>query len=267
MSELFSRIAHSRTADEVVAQVEALILQGVLRAGDRLPGERELSRQFDVSRPILRDALKQLEARGLLATRHGGGTCVADVIGQVFARPVIELIAANPQATADYFEFRRDMEALAADYAARRATADDRALLAGIIARMEAAHEARDFDQEASIDVEFHGAISECAHNIVLLHTLRSCYRLLSEGVFANRRLVFDLPGAREQLLAQHRAIFAAISIGDAAAARGAARDHITYVEQQAQAAERTGDWERVARLRLRHRAGSGATRRSAVNV
>ncbi|MBL8582483.1 MAG: FCD domain-containing protein, partial [Rhizobiaceae bacterium] len=236
MSELFSRIAHSRTADEVVAQVEALVLEGVLRVGDRLPGERELSRQFDVSRPILRDALKQLETRGLLATRHGGGTYVADVIGQVFARPVVELIAANAKANADYFEFRRDMEALAADYAARRATADDKSLLAGIMGRMEAAHESCDFDEEASIDVEFHSAISECAHNIVLLHTLRSCYRLLSEGVFANRRLVFDLPGAREALLAQHRAIFDAIILGDATAARNAAADHIAFVEQQAHA-------------------------------
>ena len=81
MGAIFSRIEHSRTADEVVQQIESLILEGVLRVGDRLPGERELARQFDVSRPILRDALKVLEARGLLVTRHGGGTYVADVIG------------------------------------------------------------------------------------------------------------------------------------------------------------------------------------------
>ncbi|TIO88527.1 MAG: FadR family transcriptional regulator, partial [Mesorhizobium sp.] len=71
MSDIFSRIEHSRTADEVVQQIESLILEGVLRTGDRLPGERELARQFDVSRPILRDALKALEGRGLLTTRPG----------------------------------------------------------------------------------------------------------------------------------------------------------------------------------------------------
>ena len=54
--DLFARISHSRTADEVVHQIELLILEGVLRDGDRLPGERELSKRFDVSRPILRDA-------------------------------------------------------------------------------------------------------------------------------------------------------------------------------------------------------------------
>ena len=79
MSEgFYSPIDHVRTADEVCAQIETLVLEGVLRVGDKLPGERELSRRFDVSRPVLREAIKQLEMRGLVVTRHGGGTFDAD---------------------------------------------------------------------------------------------------------------------------------------------------------------------------------------------
>ena len=110
LNEIFSRIEHSRTADEVVEQIEVLILEGILRVGDKLPGERELARQFEVSRPILRDALKTLEGRGLLVTRHGGGTYVADVIGQVFTGPVMELISKHRKAIADYLEYRREVE-------------------------------------------------------------------------------------------------------------------------------------------------------------
>ena len=262
MGEIFSRIEHSRTADEVVQQIESLILEGVLRVGDRLPGERELARQFEVSRPILRDALKLLESRGLLTTRHGGGTYVADVIGQVFTKPVMDLISTHRKAASDYLEYRREIEGVAADYAARRATADDIALLDRIMARMEAAHVSGDFEEEAAIDVEFHHAVGECAHNIILMHTLRSCYRLLSDGVFQNRLLVFSLPGAREQLLAQHRAIHQAVKAGDPAAARKAAMDHITYVERSMAEAERTGDWQRVSRLRLRQRSAITETDR-----
>jgi GntR family transcriptional regulator, transcriptional repressor for pyruvate dehydrogenase complex len=254
LGAIFSRIEHSRTADEVVQQIESLILEGVLRVGDRLPGERELAKQFEVSRPILRDALKLLEARGLLVTRHGGGTHVADVIGQVFTQPVMELISTHPKAARDYLEYRREIEGVAADYAARRATADDLALLDAIVARMKAAHGANDLAEEAAIDVEFHNAIGECAHNIILLHTLRSCYRLLSDGVFQNRLLLFAQPGARDALLDQHLAIHDAVRRGDAKAAREAAMDHITYVEKGMAEAERTGDWERVSRLRLRQR-------------
>jgi GntR family transcriptional repressor for pyruvate dehydrogenase complex len=187
VSDVFTRIDHSRTADEVVLQVESLILEGVLRVGDRLPGERDLAAQLEVSRPILRNALRALEERGLLTTRHGGGTYVADIVGQVFTPQMVELIAAHPKATADYLEYRRDIEGMAADYAARRATAEDRALLDSVMERMEAANAGDDFDAEARIDVEFHNAIGECAHNIILLHTLRSCYRLLADGVFFSR--------------------------------------------------------------------------------
>ncbi|MEW9837787.1 FCD domain-containing protein [Mesorhizobium marinum] len=254
MGEVFSRIEHSRTADEVVQQIEALILEGVLRGGDRLPGERELARQFDVSRPILRDALKALDTRGLLTARHGGGTYVADVIGQVFARPVAELFSTHRKAAADYLEYRREIEGVAAEFAARRATPDDLALLERIVQRMREVHSGGDAAAEAAIDVEFHQAIGECAHNIMLLHTLRSCYRLLSDGVLQNRALVYNLPDARAALLDQHLAIYNAVRAGDPAAARRAAMDHITYVEQAMAEAERTGNWQRVARLRLNQR-------------
>ena len=151
MSEnIFDRIDHGRTADEVVFQIEVLVLEGVLRVGDRLPGERELARQFDVSRPILREALKELETRGLLVAQHGGGTYVADVIGQVFTRPVMELIARHGKATQDYLEYRREVEGTAAEFAALRATEDDKALLTRIIEAMKAAHVKDDFAEEAA---------------------------------------------------------------------------------------------------------------------
>lgn len=254
-TEIFARIEHSRTADEVVHQIEILVLEGILRVGDRLPGERELAKQFSVSRPILREALKILESRGLLNTQHGGGTFVADVIGQVFTRPVMELIARHQKATLDYLEYRREVEGITVEFAARRATEADKALLTRIINAMKAAHQKDDFEEEATIDVEFHSAIGECAHNIILLHTLRSCYRLLNEGVFYNRAMVYNLPGAREKLLQQHVAIYEAVMAGDPDAGRRAAQAHIEFVARAMTDAERSGDWERVSQLRLQHRA------------
>ena len=259
MEAVFSRIEHARTADGVIRQIETLILEGVLRDGDRLPGERDLARQLDVSRPILREALKMLEERGLILTRHGGGTYVADIIGQVFTTPVRELIATHRKATADYLEYRREMEAVAAEFAARRATPEDLVLLQAIMKRMDAAHASEDFEAEAACDVEFHNAVGECAHNIVLLHTLRACYRLLSDGVFLNRARIYELPDARNTLLAQHRAIHDAIVAGNPEAARAAAVAHIDVVEKATFQAERSGDWQRISRLRLHQRGGEVA--------
>ncbi|WP_428699718.1 FCD domain-containing protein [Stappia sp.] len=251
---VFRKIQHNRTADSVVDQVEELILQGVLRPGDRLPAERDLAKKVDVSRPILRDAIKTLEERGLLVTRHGGGTFIADVIGTVFSDAIVELVRRHPPAIADYLEYRREIERMTTRLAALRATEADREIISRIFNAMESAHDSENFDTEAELDVEFHQAIGESAHNIVLLHTLRSCYRLLADGVFYSRVQLYRYPGSRERLLAQHRAIYEAVMSGDAAAATEAAGAHIDYVEQIAHAMARTGSWNNVSALRLEQR-------------
>lgn len=252
--DLFTRISHGRTSDEVVRQIELLLLDGVLRDGDRLPGERELSRRLDVSRPILREALKELESRGLLVSQHGGGTYVADIIGQVFSRPVVDLIARHQRATEDYIEYRRELEGITADLAARRATEYDRRTLTRIMEAMRQAHADGSFDAELETDVELHNAIGEAAHNIVLLHTLRACYRLLAQGIFFHRHLVFSSPAARADLLAQHEAIHAAIMAGDGEAARAAAQAHMDYIAAAIREAERSGEWQRISQLRMQKR-------------
>lgn len=263
MSEqIFDSVAHGRTADDVVSQIELLVLDGILRVGDRLPGERELARRLEVSRPILREALKLLEERGLIAARHGGGTYVADIVGTVFTQPMAELVAKHRKATVDYMEYRREIEGIAAEWAALRATEEDHALLSGILAAMEEAHGRENFEEEARLDIEFHNAVGDCAHNVILLHTLRSCYRLLADGVFFNRTMIYALPGVRADLLSQHRAIHDAVLAGDGIAARKAARAHIDYVEAAIDKAERSSGWQRVARLRLRQRSEPAGGRR-----
>ncbi|MCA1297690.1 FCD domain-containing protein [Stappia indica] len=254
---VFKKIDHNRTANYVVDQIEKLILQGVLRSGDRLPAERELAKKVDVSRPILREAIKILEERELIVTRHGGGTFVADLIGTVFSEPVVNLIRRHPPAIVDYLEYRREIECMAARLAALRATPADREIITRLFRAMEAAHEREDFEQEAALDVEFHLAIGESAHNIVLLHTLRSCYRLLADGVFYHRGQLYRYPESRDKLLLQHQAIHDAVMNADAQAAVMAAAAHIDYVAQVMHETEKTSSWNAVSTLRLQQRLDS----------
>jgi GntR family transcriptional repressor for pyruvate dehydrogenase complex len=255
---MFRKIAHDRTADTVMRQIEDLVLDGVLRPGDRLPAERELSAELDVSRPILRAALKELEARHLVASRPGEGTYVAEILGTVFKEPMVGLVRRHPRAIADYLEFRREVEGLASAFAAERATAADLAILDRILAAMAEAHAAADPAAESRLDVEFHMAIVEAAHNIVLLHTMRSSYQLMAEGVFHNRDRLYAHAPYRLSLLEQHRGIHAAIAAGNTDAARRAAEDHIAFVERalkavgetlsrEANAARRLAKYERAA--------------------
>lgn len=260
---MFSKIQHERTADNVVRQVEALVLEGVLRPGERLPPERELAARLDVSRPILRDALKELEGRGLLRTRHGEGTFVAHVIGTVFEEPMIGLVRRHERAIFDYLEFRRDLESQAAAYAAERATEADRQILDQIFAEMLAAHDADDAEEETRLDVEFHMAVIEAAHNIVLLHMMRSCYRLLAEGVFYNRGQLYANTAWREALLEQHRVVHAAIQARQPEAARQAAAAHVSFIEDSLRRLRQSDAREQVAALRLQKYESDTARRRA----
>lgn len=251
---LFTPVSQDRTADAAIRQVELAILRGILRPGDRLPGERDLAESLGVSRPILREALKALETRGLVVARPGGGTYVGDVVGTVYSEPMAQLIRRHPEATEGYFEYRREMEAWASALAAERATASDIATLTAIVDAMALAHQDADPSEETRLDWEFHTAIGEAAHNLVLLHTLRACYRLVQENVFYDRARLFAVPSARDALLAQHRAILAAIASRDPAKARAAAAGHIDYVETAVRAVELGHAREAVARLRLDQR-------------
>ncbi|MBL4646201.1 MAG: FCD domain-containing protein, partial [Rhizobiales bacterium] len=113
------------------------------------------------------------------------------------------------------------------------------------------AHEQKDFSVEATLDVNLHEAIGECAHNLVLLHTLRSTYRLLEQGVFYNRTRLYGHRGSRNALLLQHKAIYDAIIAGDPDAAKAAAEAHMDFVTEVAKEVQTVGEREAVARLRL----------------
>ena len=247
----FTRIEPEKLSGAVTRQIEQLILRGILKPGERLPSERELSDRLGVSRPSLREAIADLQARGLLATRAGAGIYVAEVLGSAFSPALIRLFAAHDEAVMDYLAFRRDMEGLAARRAAALATDTDLEVIAAVFARMEAAHRKRDPADEAHIDADFHLAIIEASHNVVMLHMMRSMYDLLREGVFYNRQIMFAQRTTRDDLLDQHRAINAALQSRDAEAAGAAVEAHLDYVRAALARHRKAQEEEGIARLRL----------------
>lgn len=249
----FQKVQAERLSQAVARQIELLILRGILRPSERLPAERELSERLGVSRPSLRDALADLQHRGLLVTRPGAGVFVADVLGSAFSPALIALFASHGEAVFDYIDFRRDLEALAAERAARRGSDSDLKVIATVFARMEAAHQKRDPTGEAQLDAEFHMAIIEASHNVVMLHMMRSMFDLLRQGVFYNRQMMFGNRMTRDNLLDQHRAIHLAIQSRDEGAARAAVSGHLDFVEKSLTNQLRSARNEDVARLRLEH--------------
>lgn len=249
----FQKIAPERVAHSITRQIESLILKGVLRPGERLPSERDLAAKLNVSRPSLREALNDLETRGLIETRAGAGVFVAQVLGSAFAPPLVALFATHTEALFDYLSFRRDLEGLAAERAALNASSADLQVIQDIFNRMESAHTKRSATEEAGLDAEFHMAIVEAAHNVVMMHMMRSMFEMLQAGVFYNRQLLFGKRTTRDEFLDQHRAILNGILARDPVAARKAVEAHLSYIEESMHRLIREEEYEKTAKLRIAH--------------
>ncbi len=247
----FQKISAAKLSSSVVAQIELLILRGVLTPGDRLPAERDLADRLGVSRPSLRDALGELRDRGLLQTKAGSGVYVADVLGSAFSPVLIDLFARHDEAVFDYLSFRRDIEGLAAERAARFGSDEDLQVIQSLHDRMQEAGNPATSEAAARLDAEFHAAIMDAGHNVIMLHVMRSMLDLLRLGVFYNRQVMFQRDTSCAALSAQHHAINAALQNRDPAAARTAAEAHLDYVKQCLLDHQKTQRNAEIARQKL----------------
>jgi GntR family transcriptional regulator, transcriptional repressor for pyruvate dehydrogenase complex len=223
-------IKPARVSDNIAEQIKALIRNGTLKPGDRLPAERELMTQLRVSRASVREALLKLEATGLIYSRQGGGTFVAKELTPTITNPLAQLIAGDPQALSDVMECRHGLEVLAASHAAVRATPAVREIIKERFADLEAAHAKQDLALEAKADADFHMAIAEASNNVALIHLTRSLFDLLGDQVIHNWEQIYQQRESRETIHRQHKEMLSAILARDPEAARNAAQHHLAFV-------------------------------------
>jgi GntR family transcriptional repressor for pyruvate dehydrogenase complex len=232
----FAQVQPRRLSDDIVAKLEGMVLEGTLKAGERLPAERVLAEQFGVSRPSLREAMQKLAAKGLLISRQGGGNYIAESLGSTFSDPLLQLLENNPEAQRDLLEFRHTLEGSCAFYAAQRATEPDRQRLSEAFQALQDCYAQVgkvSRAEEGAADARFHLAIAEASHNAVLLHTIRGLFDLLKRNVVTNIGGMYALrTETRDMLMSQHRALYQAIIEGRAEAARELSNRHIYYVQE-----------------------------------
>ena len=212
-----------RLADQLYGQLLEKIVTAQLKEGDKLPSENQISRSFQVSRPVIREALLRLQADGLVYTRQGAGTFVK-------ARPPEGLIEfAAPSDVAGLLrclEARLPLEGTAASLAAQRATAEDVSNIEATLAELQKAMTGKELADEA--DFAFHMAVARASGNDVFVTILSS----LNAAMVAGMRVALKITrkGSQERIrtiLDEHRAIADAISTGDAVGADLAMRYHI----------------------------------------
>ena len=227
----YRKIRQPKLSDAIVTALETMILEGTLRPGEKLPSERDLAKQFEVSRPSIREAIQALEAKGLLYRRQGGGTFVQEQLWQSLSDPVLELIANDPESQYDLLEFRHATEGMLAFYAAIRGTATDFERIRQCQLDIATAQQASNIDKEADAIVELYKVIAEASHNVAMLHLVLSMSELLRQNIAQNLELLYRHHEAVDSSNKHRSALIEAIVSRDSEKARNASNAHLAYIE------------------------------------
>lgn len=218
-----------RAFEVVLGWVEERILAGDLRVGDQLPAERELARQLDVSRAAVREAVRTLQAQGVVHSAVGAGAAGGTTLTAVPARALMRLLRlhvalANFPLT-DVIEARIALERLSARLAATQARASDLAAMREALAVMTTPGLDRARYNDA--DTAFHVALAEAAGNRLatdMTVAIRESMRLPLLDAF---RTVGDWDHLVGGLNTGHEQLYAAVAAGDAQTAERLVEEHI----------------------------------------
>ncbi|WP_174492306.1 MULTISPECIES: transcriptional regulator LldR [Acinetobacter] len=226
-----------KVSDKIVQNLKLLIEDNNMQVGDRLPAERKLCEQLEVSRSSLREAIQQLTSTGMLVSKVGAGTFLQQLPSHWSQHQIVEplsgLIDEDPAYRFDVQEARMVLEGGTAWYAAQRATPQDLENIRQCYDQITYFQALGDDHQAAIADAKFHLAIAEASHNLVLIQMMRSLFDLLQYNVVLGRRKVYTEAKRYDQLRDQHFQVMDAIERQDAEAARVAVCGHIEFVVQQ----------------------------------
>lgn len=223
----FNVVKPKKLSEAIIEQIREEIISGRLKPGDKLPTERKLAEQIGVSRPPVREAIKQLIYGGFLESSQGSGTYVRSITGNLFSEPLKEQIKTSPKAFKELAILRGNLEKWAVREAAQLATPEQLERLENAVNQMKSP---KDMNDCINWDLEFHRIIAEMSQNAIYLHLISSISNLFiplvqSEG--------FDLKDDLDHFMTIHSQIFQAIKAGDGKAAEAAMQEHMEYLVEK----------------------------------
>ena len=215
-----------RLYERVVEKVLELVSSGAWKPGYRLPPERELSEAFGVSRTVVREAVKALEARGVLESATGSGVSVRRADFNMVSRSLQTYMQLSNQVDFEIRlnEVRRVLEVEMVALAAARITPEQLTQLRQICKRMRTGGNTA--KQMAELDFRLHVTLAEATQNELFKVLLAPLINQLRDQIILTWD---DFPRPVDQVFDQHEAIVSAVEQGDAEAARQAMLKHLIF--------------------------------------
>ena len=225
---MFTPVSRTRASADIVDQIERAIFEAAYAPGERLRSERELAEQFRVSRITVRDALRVLEARGLIRVKVGasGGAFVTDTNRDQVVGSISTMVKLRRMTLSELAEARTIVETAAAERAASRATSDAIARMAQMVERSRDV--VRDGLPHTEVSMDFHVAVAEASGNELLSATVQAYRDLLIQTLRDMRD-----PSSAAETQKWHEDILDAIRQHDPDATRALMQEHLLDFERR----------------------------------
>jgi DNA-binding FadR family transcriptional regulator len=183
-------VGKTRSYEQIVTQIEDMIRGGHFQIGDKMPSERALAEQFQVSRVVVRESIRNLEARQIVEVLQGSGSYVRRIPPQTLAQNVTFLLKLEKSSFVDLMVVRQALEVTAARQAAMKATPEELAEITACAASMRAVvertgNEKDNYFDYGAKDLELHRLIARASHNAPLATLLDAILPMIMEGRFA----------------------------------------------------------------------------------
>ena len=227
------QLSSRRLYEQLAERIRQQILSGALNPGDRLPTERDVARDYGVSRTVVREAVKTLQQDGLIEVKAGLGTFVVDATDKAFSQSLSLLMSVNlSDNLLDVVEIREILEVQMAALAATRAKPEDIEKLKSAVGIMDQSLD--DVSEFIKQDHAFHLALAQATQNAVMPLLVSSIVDLLQQL----RSRTASVNGSLERGQRHHKRILDAICRGDAEAAHEAMRAHLRQVRRDSEASQ-----------------------------
>lgn len=218
---LIEKIATKKVSDSVSEQIEKMIVDGSLAAGDKLPSVRELCEKFGVGRSAVRDALTSLKGKGLVIVKQGEGTYVSEFdSANIFRR---SFLLPNPGDISELFQVRKIVETGIAEMAASNRTDKDLQLMKKILANQSGTPWEDDY--------EFHLAIAKASGNKLLIEFVQFISTSIKNAMIDFHHFIQNDHETVQTISKHHDQIFDRISSGKPLQSRQIMLQHLTFVE------------------------------------
>lgn len=220
---MLSPIKDTKIYEKVMEEIKDLVRKGDLKKGDKLPSERDLSEQLQVSRTSVREALRVLEVFGLIQSRHGEGNFINDNFENSFLEPLSIIFLLLGSKTEDILQLRQIIEPETAALAAKNITQAQLAELREIANELS---NTEDIEISASLDKKFHYKIAQASGNLLISTMMFSISSLIENCIENSKVHTFN----KTIINTHHDEILKALENHDSIAAEIAVKKHLEFI-------------------------------------